>query len=599
MADKKALTIREYAAAIKEIAALSARTAPIAVFFKVVSAVTDAVLPLVTTYFAALTTTALASAYGGDEASGQRALLYVGITAALGLATMVWSSVDQYVQSIMRYKIGAKVSDMMYEKFHRLDFWQYDDKKIADLYDKAQRFSQFYAYVFDGIAGIASSIIGLVTALVALVVVVPWIGLVVMISVIPGVYLQFKLSRVQINHWNKNVESRRARSYIEWNLLQPNTIPELRLSGLIKHLLNLRTKYREKDERETLRFERKYMPKRLVADGFQSIAELVALVWVVIEIINRNQPIGQFIYVQQIVSRTMGSVNSLVSRLSTIDEDLANLGDYQKFMSLPEQGAGGQLLGQTPGRVTFENVSFTYPETKTEVLNNVSFELTTGAHVALVGENGAGKSTIVKLLCGLYRPTSGRVLIDGVDLADINTAEWHKYLSVLQQDFLTYIFTDVKSNVEFGDIANPDDKQRYEVSTRQAEARGFIDKLPHKDTTILNKWMEDEGGEPGTTLSGGQWQRLALARNFYRDSPFVILDEPTSAIDALAEARIFQRIFNASNKKTVLTISHRLSTVKKADEIIVLDDGKIVERGVHAELVKSKGQYFHMFESQF
>lgn len=598
MAGKKPLSIREYAHAIKEIAILSARTAPIAVFFKVVSALTDAILPLITTYFAALTTTELANAFNGDEASGQRALMYVIITAGLGLFTMIWSSIDQYVQEVMRYKVGAKVSDMMYEKFHRLDFWQYDDKSTADLYDKAQRFASFYAYVFDRIASIGSSIVALVTALIALFIVVPWIGLLVLISVIPGMVLQFKLSRIQINHWNRNIESRRARSYIEWNLLQPHTISELRLSGLIKHLLKLRRNFREQDEREQLKHERTYMPKRLLADGFQTVAELAALIWVVLQIINRNQPIGQFVYVQQIVSRAMGSVNSLVVQISNIDEDLANLGDYQKFMSLPEQQSGGKRLRSAPTCITFENVCFTYPETDIQVLSDVSFEMTTGDHIALVGENGAGKSTIVKLLCGLYRPTSGRVLIDGVDLADITTAEWHKYISVLQQDFLHYMFTDVRDNVEFGDISRPGDKQRYDNAIKQSESKSFVAKLPNKDATMLNKWMEDEDGKAGTELSGGQWQRLAIARSFYRDSPFVILDEPTSAIDALAESRIFERIFNASNKKTVLTISHRLSTVKKAGEIIVLAEGEIVERGNHATLVTAQGQYFHMFESQ-
>ena len=598
MSSKKSLTIREYIVAISQVAKLSAKIAPLAVFFKSVSAITDAILPLVTTYFAALTTTELANAYNGIEGSGDRALLYVIITTVLGLVTMIWRSIDQYVQQVMRYKVGAKVSDMMYEKFHRLDFWQYDDKNTVDLYDKAQRFASFYAYVFDRITGILSDLIALVAALVALIVVIPWIGLLVLVAVLPSMYLQFRLSRLQIAHWNENVDSRRARSYIEWNLLQPQTIAELRLSGLIKHLLKLRHSYREKDERVQLDFEKTYTPKRILADGFQSIAELVALIWVVVEIINRNQPIGQFVFVQQIVSRAMGSVNGLVSQISTIDEDLANLGDYQQFMELPESNHSGQSLSKAPSTIMFDHVSFVYPETDVIVLDDVSFELAHGKHIALVGENGAGKSTIVKLLCGLYRPTSGRVLVDGVDLASIETEQWHRYISVLQQDFLQYIFTDVEHNVTFGDIAHGNDEKLYDASLKMAEAKEFVDKLPQRDATVLNKWMEDEDGEKGTELSGGQWQRLALARSFYRDSPIVILDEPTSAIDALAESRIFSRIFAASNEKTVLTISHRFSTVKKADEIIVLDEGVIIERGKNAELLKKKGHYYNMFESQ-
>lgn len=592
------LSTREYARAIVGVASLSFKTSPGAIVFKLAGVIIDASLPIIITYFAALTTTQLAEAFAGNDAAGQQAIVYIVVTAALGMFATAWRSIDQYIQALVRYKIEAKVSDIMYEHFLSLDFWQYDDKDTADLYDRAQKFSQFFAYVFDRLAGVVAQFITLVFSLVALFIFLPWLSLFVLLAVLPGVYIQFKISRAQINHWNKNVDVRRSKSFIEWNLLQPNSIAELRLNGLVRHLLNLRQDLRDRDEKERLLYERRYIGKRLLADTLEAVTELSALVWVALQIIAHQQPLGQFIYVQQLVSRAISSANSFVQQLSTIDEDLANLFDYQKFMELPAGNKGNSTPAALPEHIVFTDVSFRYPQTRKNVLNHISLEITKGQHVAIVGENGAGKSTLIKLLTGLYAPTSGTITLDGENLQHIATDWWHKQLSVLQQDFEKYSFTTVKDNVYFGNVSRPLNNELLHTSLDKAEASSFITKLPHKLNTLTSPWMEDAESNKGIQLSGGQWQRLALARNFYRDASIIILDEPTSAIDALAEARIFKRLFAKANKKTVITISHRLSTVEKADKIIVLKDGQITEAGTHAELAAKKGDYYTIFESQ-
>jgi ATP-binding cassette subfamily B protein/ATP-binding cassette subfamily C protein len=294
----------------------------------------------------------------------------------------------------------------------------------------------------------------------------------------------------------------------------------------------------------------------------------------------------------------MGSASSFVSQLSTIDEDLGNLFDYQEFMSLPLMRQGGAQLQAAPEVVRFEHVSFRYPQTKNDVLQDVTFEIRRGQHIAIVGENGAGKTTLIKLLTGLYLPTKGVVMADDISFSHLDSESWHRQLSVLHQGFEKYVFTDIENNVYFGDVSRPLNRTRLHESLVKAEAETFVDKLPKKLKTYASTWMEDDDGNKGTQLSGGQWQRLALARSFYRDAPIVILDEPTSAIDAVAEARIFKRLFAKSNDKTVVTISHRLTTVEKADKIIVLADGKIVESGTHAELARKKGEYYRIFADQ-
>lgn len=598
MSSKKNMTTKEQARAIVGVARLSFKVAPGPVIFKLVGAVIDAVLPLATIYFAARTTTALADAYQGNEQAGNAALLYVAITAVLGLAQMTWQSIDNYIQAKMRYVVEAAVSDRMYAHFLALEFWRYDDKNTADIFDRATKFSQFFAWVFDRIASIIAQVIAMISALVALLLFEPWLALIILVAILPGLYIQFKLSRKQINHWNQNVETRRAQSMIEYGLLgRPRLIAELRLYGMVDFLLRHRRRLRDSDEQGRIEFERKFVPLRLASDALEALVELGALVWITLQIIARNQPIGQFLFVQQVVSRALRSASTLISTIAQIDEDIANLFDYEEFMRLPTMSNEGIEITGPPKLVQFKNVSFQYPGSKREVLSNVSFEIATGRHVSIVGENGAGKTTLIKLLTGLYHPTKGDVLVDGVNLRNIDVASWHKQLGVLQQEFIMYEFATAAENIRFGAVEEEHSEVRLSAAMRLAEAEKFIEKLPKGKDSYVNNWMEDGKGNKGISLSGGQWQRLALARDFYRNAPIIILDEPTSAIDALAESRIFEHLFNDKDR-TVITISHRLSTIKQADHILMFEEGKLVESGNHKELIKKNGRYVRMFKSQ-
>ena len=595
--DEKKFTTRQKAAGIARVAAITYKASPLAVFIKIAGTLITSVLPIVTTYYAALTTTELASAYAGNEEAGGRAITYVIITAVLGVVLTAWSSIEQYVNQFVRYKIDAAISDQLYEQFLALDFWRYDDKKTADLFDKSKQFANFFAYVFDKLASIVTSLVSLVAGLVALLLVSWWLGLILLAAVIPGVIIQFRLSRAQVKHWNSNVETRRAKDMIEWNMFQVSAIAELRLYGMVRHLLDLRMKLRDKDEKTRIEFERKYIGRQLGADVLEAGAEVVALIYTTLQIIAHAQPVGQLLYVQQIVSRALTGSRGFVSQLSSIDEDIANLFDYNEFMQLPTAKQASGHLSKLPDSIRFDDVSFHYPGNDQTVLKNVTFEIKQGQHVAIVGENGAGKSTLVKLLLGLYKPTSGTVFVDDINLADVSTEEWHRYLGVLEQSSNKYSFATARDNILLGDVERPVSEERFEDALDAAEARSFLEKLPKGLDNYVNQWIEHEDGTPGVDLSGGQWQRLALARNFYRNSPIIILDEPTSAIDALAESRIFKRLLKNKNK-TIVTISHRVTTIEKADIIYMLENGEIVEQGTHSELVAKKGRYYRMFESQ-
>ncbi len=598
MAVKKKLTFRQQVRAIAGVARLTFQIAPGAVVFKVAGSVITAVLPIATTYFAARTTTELAAAYNGVPGAKHQVLMYVVLTAIAGLVMTLWNSVDRYVQTRMRYTVERRATTQMFEHFLLLDFWRYDDKHTADLYEHAQEFSRFFAWVFDRLATIISQFISVVTAIVALGY-VNWImALAVLVAVMPGLFIQVRVSRQQTSHWRLNSEVRRKLNLIEWNMLQPQYIGELRLYNMVNYLLRLREGLRDKDEKERMDIERRSLPLTVLDNAIIALTEVSVLVWTALQIVGRHAPLGQFLYVQQLLSRSISGASTLVSTLASIDEDVANLFDYEEFMHLPVRHRGVTVLETTPQVIAVDDVSFHYPGKKSDVLRHISLRIERGQRVAIVGENGAGKSTLIKLLTGLYQPTAGQITLDGTPLAKTDITSWHKQLGVLQQDFIAYNFATAGDNVRYGDVDAPHDPKRLEQAMRDAEAYDFVQKLPKGIDNYTNNWMEDDDGNKGTDLSGGQWQRLALARDFYRSSPIVILDEPTSAIDALAEARIFERLFAADQGRTVITISHRLSTIKRADVIYMLQDGKLVETGTYSELIAKSGAFYRMFESQ-
>ena len=590
-------TIRQLIRALYSVAKTSLRIAPAMSVLQITGSAISAGLPIVTTYLAALTTTALAEAYAGDRAAGSRVVWLVAAAALSGVLMAAWGIFERYASELMRFRIKTAMSDVMYERFCAIEFWRYDDKDTIDMYERAKEFAQFFPYIFARLADVVTHTFTFVFTVWALIAINAWLGLAVVLAAVPSVIVQFRLSRLNANHWRENVETRRRASWIEWEMLKPQKMIDLRLYGLVRHLLDMRMALLEKDQKTRIDFERKFLAKRLGAELFQAAVEVGALVWIVYEIVAHRQPIGQFLFVQQTAGRALGSVSSLVSTVNSMDEDLANLFDYQRFMELPLAKQGGKTVPALRRDIRFKDVSFRYPGSDTLVLDHINLTIKRGQHVALVGENGAGKTTLLKLLAGLYKPVSGEVAVDGEPLASANIQTWHRQLGVLSQNFTQYDFATAAENVWFGDVSKTPSQERVNAALREAEAAKFVAKLPKGVNSYVNQWMESDDGVKGVDLSGGQWQRLALARNFYRDSPIVILDEPTSAIDALAEARIFDRLFQ-QKQKTIITVSHRLSTVEKADMIFMLAHGKVVEYGTHAELVARHGAYYHMFESQ-
>ncbi|MBF0217466.1 MAG: ABC transporter ATP-binding protein [Candidatus Omnitrophica bacterium] len=304
--------------------------------------------------------------------------------------------------------------------------------------------------------------------------------------------------------------------------------------------------------------------------------------------------LGAFTLFINLIDRFNVSAMTMVSTLGYMYEYNLHVNDYFNVIELPklikERDNPVIFKDLAPPKIEFRNVSFAY-KGGPKVLDGVSFTIGAGESIALVGANGAGKTSIVKLICRFYDVTDGEILINGVNIKDLKLSEWYRFLGTLFQDFVKYHLT-VRENILLGDPHKSDDELMRKAASRSG-ADEFIEKLPSQYDQVLGREFEN-----GTELSIGQWQKLAIARAFYQEAPFLILDEPTSAIDAISEYEIFQNIEKVYKGKTLLLISHRFSTVRNADRIFVIENGRITESGSHEELLTSNGQYAEMFRLQ-
>jgi len=303
--------------------------------------------------------------------------------------------------------------------------------------------------------------------------------------------------------------------------------------------------------------------------------------------------IGQFQLYYNYIDALYNSTYQFYDDFLKISENNIYVSDLLELLDMPEPAVRpNQAVKLDAVTIEFKNVSFTYPESDQPVLHNLSFSVPVGGKLAIVGANGAGKTTIIRLLSKFYAPTTGQILINGVDLRVIDDVAWREHLSNLSQDIPRYALT-VKENVTIGDQKQQFDPERFQASLKQAELTADVAALPEAEHTMLGKYFPG-----GINLSGGQWQKLAVARNFYRRAPLLVLDEPTSAIDSQTEHAIFGHIFSRHNHQTQIIVSHKFANIKQADHIIVLGHGRIIEQGSHTQLMAKSSDYARLYRLQ-
>jgi ABC-type multidrug transport system fused ATPase/permease subunit len=303
--------------------------------------------------------------------------------------------------------------------------------------------------------------------------------------------------------------------------------------------------------------------------------------------------IGAFTFYFDTIRRVGEVFQQFVYTSVSITENSYHIDNFRKVLELPDNSIGGSktITTSKPPKIEFQDVSFKYPGSDSYVFKGLNLIVMPGEEIALVGENGAGKSTLIKLLCCFYYPTSGRILIDGVDTRELSLTNWYKHLAYLTQEFNNFGNMTLSDNVTMGDPKKKVVEENILLALKSADAK-FWQKYSNGLATMLSQRY---GGEEP---SWGQWQKISIARIFYRKSSIMILDEPTASIDAVSEYKIFNELYKKISGKTLIIVSHRFSTVRNAGRILVLNKGKIVEAGSHSELIKHDGIYAKSFALQ-
>lgn len=499
-------------------------------------------------------------------------------------------------QSLLRALLGQRVNVLILEKAAMLSLAQFEDSELYDKLTRARReASQRPLGLVNKTFGLLQNGISLGSFAVILVQFSPWALLILVAGALPGFVAEAKFSGDAFRLFRWRSPETRMQMYLETVLAREDSVKEVKLFGLGPLLLE---RYRDI-------FRRLYKEDRALTlrrDGWGFVLGVVgsaafygAYAWVVVAAVLGRITLGQMTMYVAVFRQGQSAVSAMLTAISGMYEDNLYLSNLYEYLEEPVAGdTGTRTEGALPGDgVRFERVGFRYPGAPAPALSDVSFHLRPGQSLALVGANGSGKTTLIKLLTRLYPPDQGRILLDGSPLEEWSIAALRARIGVIFQDFMRYQL-EVGENVGAGDVAAFGDEARWRQAANLGQADHFIEALPAGYRTQLGRWFRD-----GQELSGGQWQKIALARAFMREGADVlVLDEPTAAMDAQAEADIFARFREYARHRMTIIISHRFSTVRIADHILVIDGGRVIESGTHDDLMAAGGRYAHLFRLQ-
>lgn len=422
-----------------------------------------------------------------------------------------------------------------------------------------------------------------------------WLPAVLLIAVnIPAIWLRLHYSGVLYNFHRKQTPEARKAAYFNWLLTGDRPSREIRLFGLGDYFISLFKRSFKKTKEEELIIVRKRTAIELLADIIKASAVLFMLLYIARRTINGSITLGEMAMFLLAFRQGMIYMKDLFNSVAGLYEDGLFIGNTFEFLNLKET-----IRQITPAieplfrkNITLNNLSFTYPGNQVKTIDNISLDISKGEVIALVGSNGAGKSTLARLLCRLYDPASGSVKMDGIDIKNFDPDKYRRLFSVVFQDFMLYNLS-AGENVRLGNIDEERAEEKIHEAARETGVNELIRNLPNGYSTVIGNLFDDS-----RELSWGEWQKIALARALFRDAPLLILDEPSSALDADTEYDIFSRFREIVKGRTAILISHRFTNVSLADRIVVMEKGSVVEAGRHDELMAKRGIYYNMYTKQ-
>jgi ATP-binding cassette subfamily B protein len=553
-------------------------------------------LPAAIAYIGKLIVDAVIAAMNSDSPDIRGVMYLLALEAGVVVAVAACQRGISASQSLLRALLGQRVNVMILEKALTLQLTHFEDSEFYDKLTQARReASSRPLSLVNRTFGLAQNSISLISYAILLYAFSPWAVAILILAGLPSFFAEAKFSgdRFRLFRWRS--PDTRMQMYLETVMAREDGAKEVKLFQLGPRLLQ---RYRDifhklfkEDRKLTLRRD----AWGFVLGLFSTAAFYGAYVWIVMATISKQITLGAMTMYLMLFRQGQAAVTAILSAISGMYEDNLYVSNLYEYLEQPVLSRSGEAkVGPDPSRgIELENVSFTYPGSERSALKDISLQIRPGESLAVVGENGSGKTTLIKLLTRLYEPSTGRILLDGLDLREWSIEALRQRIGVIFQDFGRYQFT-VGENIGAGDVRHFEEQERWEEAAVIGQAAPFIADMPDGYHTQLGRWFKD-----GRELSGGQWQKIALSRAFMRtDADILVLDEPTAAMDAASEAAIFDHFRKVSLKKMTILISHRFSTVRAADQIIVIHDGVILERGSHESLMAEDGQYAHLFKLQ-
>ena len=523
-------------------------------------------------------------------------LLLIVAEFALALGSDILGRLVTYTDSLLQEKLVISLSVRLMDHAALLDLASFEDAGFQDRLERARRQTMGRVPILSQVMQQMQDSVTVISFGVGLIAYNPWLVLLLLIALIPAFMgeMHFNSELYQLN-WRRAAD-RRERDYLRMIGSNAESAKEVKIFGLNDFLRDRYHLLAQKFYRENRAISRRQLVVMGLLTALGTVSYYGAYLWIIGRTLTGTLTLGDLTFLSGSFLRLRGLIEGLLASFSAMAgqalylDDLYRFFDEKPLIDSPEQPI--PVPNPIQQGFVFENVGFRYPGVDRWALRGLSFKLRAGETVALVGENGAGKTTIVKLLARLYEPTEGRILLDGRDLRDYDLDELRASIGVIFQDFVRYAMT-ASDNIAVGRIEERGDHHRIHDAAHRALADEVIAKLPNGYDQMVGKRFAQ-----GVELSGGEWQKLAIARAYMRDAQVLILDEPTAALDARAEFEVFQRFKDLSTEKTALLISHRFSSVRMADRILVLEHGQVQAEGTHEELLAQDGRYQELFELQ-